>query len=145
MASLAILPLEPGLFSTTTGWPICCCSFSPITRAAMSGAPPGGMGTMRWIGREGYDCADTAAANRQSRKPKARGFMRASVPKRPRYVNLAAAGALESGDSDDRVRRTDLPAYAGAGRRGRSAGACKEPIVGKRERAARPGRASREA
>lgn len=40
------LPFAPTRFSTTTGWPTLCESFSPITRAAMSGAPPGGMGTM---------------------------------------------------------------------------------------------------
>src|SRR5215469_10737290 len=51
-----MLPFEPAWFSTMTGCPSSSESFCPTTRAAMSGAPPGGMGTMSLIGRDG--CAD---------------------------------------------------------------------------------------
>src|SRR5262249_15154949 len=52
--SIAMLPFEPGRFSTTTGCPTSSLSLWPTTRAEMSGAPPGGMGTISLIGRVGY-------------------------------------------------------------------------------------------
>src|SRR6267143_84758 len=58
-----MLPFEPSRFSTTTGWHICSESFWPSTRAAMSGAPPGGIGTIRWMGRDGYCAAATVENN----------------------------------------------------------------------------------
>src|SRR5439155_27025921 len=61
--SIAMLPFEPGRFSTTTGWPRSSESLCPMTRAEISGAPPGGIGTMSLIGRKGY-CAHEAAENR---------------------------------------------------------------------------------
>src|SRR5881628_4036886 len=61
--SIAILPFEPGRFSTTTAWPTSSESRWPMTRAEISGAPPGGIGTISLIGREGY-CADEAAEKR---------------------------------------------------------------------------------
>jgi hypothetical protein len=64
------------LVSTTTGWPMLCDSLSAITRAAMSGAPPGGMGTMMVIGRAG-NCAKAAVEN-AARKTSARSFMSSS-------------------------------------------------------------------
>src|SRR5690349_534422 len=63
--SMAILPLEPGRFSTTTGCPTSSASLCPTTRAEMSGAPPGGMGTISLIGRDGYwlhEAVETRAA-----------------------------------------------------------------------------------
>jgi len=36
-----MLPLAPGLFSTTTGWPHCTSISSPMRRARMSGPVPG--------------------------------------------------------------------------------------------------------
>src|SRR2546425_6878142 len=64
-----MLPLEPARFSTTTGSPICSASFWPSTRAAMSGAPPGGIGTIRWMGREGY-CAAALNPTREATSKK---------------------------------------------------------------------------
>src|SRR4051812_17927566 len=50
-------PLAPGRLSTMTGWPSACAS-SPVTnRATTSTAPPGGSGTMTWIGLTGQFCA----------------------------------------------------------------------------------------
>src|SRR5258706_14506883 len=46
----------PGLLSITTGWPRRGASFSPSARATMSTPPPGGNGTMKRIGRDGYCC-----------------------------------------------------------------------------------------
>jgi hypothetical protein len=39
------VPLPPVLFSTTTFWPIFCCSIAANTRAGTSVSPPGGNGT----------------------------------------------------------------------------------------------------
>src|SRR6266568_3757512 len=61
--SIAILPFEPGRFSTTTAWPTNSASRCPMTRAEISGAPPGGIGTISLIGRKGY-CAHEAAENK---------------------------------------------------------------------------------
>src|SRR6266446_4959880 len=69
-----MLPLEPTRFSTTTGSPICSVSFWPSTRAAMSGAPPGGIGTIRWMGRDGY-CAAARVENNVRRRGKNRAGM----------------------------------------------------------------------
>src|SRR5438477_452115 len=69
-----MLPLEPARFSTTTGSPICSASFWPRTRAAMSGAPPGGIGTIRWMGRDGY-CAAAAVEKKIRRRRRNRACM----------------------------------------------------------------------
>src|SRR5438552_14532301 len=58
-----MLPFEPGRFSTTTGWPAHSESRCPMTRAEISGAPPGGIGTISLIGRNGY-CAHEATENK---------------------------------------------------------------------------------
>src|SRR5437879_215474 len=58
-----MLPFEPGRFSATTGWPRSSESRCPMIRAEISGAPPGGIGTISLIGRKGY-CAHEAAENR---------------------------------------------------------------------------------
>src|SRR5437763_377926 len=69
-----MLPFAPLRFSTTTGWPSVSESLWPTTRAAMSGAPPGGIRTMMVIGREGnWASAPVDAKNRARRK--ARNFM----------------------------------------------------------------------
>ena len=60
MISIARLPFEPGLFSTTTGWPSASPSAGAMTRATVSVAPPGGLGTSRRIGRDG-NCACAAS------------------------------------------------------------------------------------
>src|SRR5262249_39674492 len=51
-----------GLFSTTTGWPQRSDRCCPISRPEMSSGPPGGKGTTRCTGFEGYCWADAAAA-----------------------------------------------------------------------------------
>src|SRR2546427_3602539 len=65
-SSLERLPLEPGRFSTTTGCPSASPSLGETTRAIVSVAPPGGLGTSRRIGRLGY-CAQGAAAYKDTR------------------------------------------------------------------------------
>src|SRR6266700_5740975 len=57
------MPLAPGRFSTSTGWPSRSVIFGPIRRDMMSVVLPGGNGTMILIGLEGQDCASAAAAN----------------------------------------------------------------------------------
>src|SRR5713226_7343223 len=57
------MPLAPGRFSTSTGWPSRSVIFGPIRRDMMSVVLPGGNGTMILIGLEGQDCAGAAAAN----------------------------------------------------------------------------------
>src|SRR5712691_2707816 len=70
-SSPARLPLPPTRFSTTTAWPSASPSLGAIRRATMSGPPPGGIGTSRRIGRDGY-CATASwqrpAASRATRR-----------------------------------------------------------------------------
>jgi hypothetical protein len=40
------MPLAPGLFSTTKGWPVLSSMYLPISREVMSPEPPGANGTM---------------------------------------------------------------------------------------------------
>src|SRR5258708_37680555 len=65
-SSLEKLPLEPGRFSTIPGCPSASPSRGETTRAIVSVAPPGGLGTSRRIGRLGY-CAEAAAAHSDRR------------------------------------------------------------------------------
>jgi hypothetical protein len=55
-----VLPPPPATFSITIGWPSDRRIGSTRTREMASVAPPGGNGTIRVIGREGYVCADAA-------------------------------------------------------------------------------------
>src|SRR6266571_161383 len=57
------MPLAPGRFSTSTGWPSRSVIFGPIRRDMMSVVLPGGNGTMILIGFEGQDCASAAQAS----------------------------------------------------------------------------------
>src|SRR6266568_5646885 len=57
------MPLAPGRFSTSTGWPSRSVIFGPMRRDMMSVVLPGGNGTTILIGFEGQDCASAAAAN----------------------------------------------------------------------------------
>src|SRR3569623_409888 len=52
----------PGLFSTTTGLPICTESCCATMREMMSVPPPGGCGTMMVMARAGKSCANAAGA-----------------------------------------------------------------------------------
>src|SRR6266853_1570738 len=78
-SSLERFPFEPGRFSTTTGWPSASPSLGASTRAIVSVAPPGGLGTSRRTGRVGY-CAEAAAASRAKRNAAAiRGSARSGT------------------------------------------------------------------
>ena len=60
-----MLPLAPGRFSITTDQPSVSCSEWAMSRAEMSGAPPGGIVTSTRIGRDGNGaCASAAALNK---------------------------------------------------------------------------------
>ena len=52
-AMSAMIPLPPGLFSTTIDWPRICDMAAAIVRALLSAPPPGAEGTMMRIGRVG--------------------------------------------------------------------------------------------
>src|SRR5665213_530491 len=69
---MAMLPLAPDLFSITTCWPSARDKWSPTTRAAVSAEPPGGNGTMEWIGCSGQSPA-TAAESMRTRIRLAKG------------------------------------------------------------------------
>src|SRR5262249_30965491 len=66
-------PEAPAWFSTTTGWCRLSLNFWPISRALMSPAPPGGLGTMMRIGREGKSCAEAARGSRTETSSNSRG------------------------------------------------------------------------
>src|SRR5262245_48147512 len=88
-----MMPLEPARFSTTIGWPSASLSFSPSTRPAMSGAPPGGIGISSLIGRVGY-CWATARSPAATRHAATRAaaatnlFIVSSSSVRPRLAAL---------------------------------------------------------
>ena len=67
-----MLPLAPGLFSTTTGWPHFSASFGPMTRARMSMPVPGENGTTSVTGREGNACGKAPDETRASASAKRR-------------------------------------------------------------------------
>src|SRR6202795_541554 len=56
------MPLAPGLFSTSTGWPRRSVILGLMRRDMMSVVLPGGKGTTILIGLEGYDCAHACPA-----------------------------------------------------------------------------------
>src|ERR1700704_1878006 len=60
---MPIEPDAPAWFSTTTGWRRLSLNFRPTSRALMSPAPPGGLGTMMRIGRNGRSCAVAASGS----------------------------------------------------------------------------------
>src|SRR6266436_969762 len=60
-ASPATMPLPPTRFSTTTGWPSVSLRRAAMRRPTRSGPPPGGIGTSRRTGLEGYCPAATDA------------------------------------------------------------------------------------
>jgi hypothetical protein len=65
---MAILPLAPGRFSITTGWPSNRAIPSAKSRAAKSVPPPGGLGTSTVIGRLGaHPCARAGVASSSGR------------------------------------------------------------------------------
>src|SRR3989442_4223335 len=60
--SMAMKPLAPGLFSTTTCRPHCFDSFSAIRRMKIDGATPGECGMVILTVRVGKTCASSAGA-----------------------------------------------------------------------------------
>src|SRR5438034_3832806 len=56
------MPLPPTRFSTTTGWPSVSVRRAAMRRPTRSGPPPGGIGTSRRTGFEGYCAAATDAS-----------------------------------------------------------------------------------
>src|SRR5437773_3630378 len=56
------MPLPPTRFSTTTGWPSVSLRRPAMRRPTRSGPPPGGIGTSRRTGFEGYCAAATDAS-----------------------------------------------------------------------------------
>src|SRR5256885_5767801 len=82
-----MLPLAPGRFSTTTGWPRRCCSCSPRRRASRSVPPPGGNVTTMVMGRSRRVPALPGAASHSPDAP-ASSAQAASVQSlRPRKEN----------------------------------------------------------
>src|SRR5437016_1998781 len=57
------MPPAPALFSMTTVQPVDFASSCATSRETASVPPPGGNGTIRRIGRDGYVCAPTGAAS----------------------------------------------------------------------------------
>src|SRR5207302_9358283 len=55
------MPLPPTRFSTTTGWPSGSVRRAAMRRPTRSGPPPGGIGTSKRTGFEGYCAAATDA------------------------------------------------------------------------------------
>src|SRR5258708_788287 len=70
-ASPATTPLPPTRFSTTTGWPSVSLRRAAMRRPTRSGPPPGGIGTSKRTGLEGYCPAATDAkrATASARNP----------------------------------------------------------------------------
>src|SRR5258708_32655064 len=66
-----IVPPGPGLFSTTSGWPLVSVSACASARARMSLTPAGGQGTMTLTGLAGYVWAVATVARAKSRVAKA--------------------------------------------------------------------------
>jgi len=66
--SVPMLPLAPGLFSTTTAWAHFSESFGAITRARMSMPVPGENGTISVTGRCGNGCACASDASAAKKK-----------------------------------------------------------------------------
>ncbi len=59
-----MVPVAPGRFSTTSGWPSCSPMAGAISRVTVSIAPPGGKDTMTRIGLVGQaGCARAGAAS----------------------------------------------------------------------------------
>src|SRR5712692_1779968 len=57
------VPLAPGLFSTTMGWPRYFCAISANLRRCTSVEPPGGQGQISVRGLDGNVCAAAPPAH----------------------------------------------------------------------------------
>src|SRR5215475_2886222 len=67
-ASCPTLPPAPPRFSTMFGWPVRSASLEDTMRVTTSAGPPGGKGTIQWIGFDGQDCACAACASSAAQK-----------------------------------------------------------------------------
>src|ERR1700739_3921390 len=67
-ASVPVLPLAPGLFSTTKGWPSFVCIRSARMRPMLSGVDPGANGTMIRTFRVGHVWASVAEVVSRTRE-----------------------------------------------------------------------------
>src|SRR5690349_20277329 len=74
------MPLAPGLFSTTKGWPVLSSMYLPTSRAVMSPDPPGANGTMMRIALAGKvsACARAFEVGRAARTGRAKKLRRDS-------------------------------------------------------------------
>ena len=117
MVAGPFMPLPPGRFSITTGWPRCFAAISPSLRRCRSVPPPAGQGQISVIGLAGKVCACAAEREQQRRRP-ARIFVFMRPPPSPRgdYSRAPAARIRALLDSN----RSDLVAgVAGTGTMGR--------------------------
>src|SRR5262245_23410657 len=57
-----MMPFAPARFSTTTGWPQVSVSRCATVRDVISVPPPGGYGTSRRTGRDGYGACAAAVS-----------------------------------------------------------------------------------
>src|ERR1044072_7333384 len=94
-----MLPLAPGRFSITNGWPSCSESDCATIRPKMATEPPAGKPTMPRAGRSGQVCADARRA-------------------------LASRGVLASASNDRRESATRSTLRWRRGLRGLEARAC---------------------
>ncbi|MNU94689.1 hypothetical protein D3C71_846780 [compost metagenome] len=79
---MAMKPLPPGRFSTTTGWPQARESLSATRRATPSGPPPTGNGVMMRTGLVGKAAGCCAEAVSGSRPPAVRASTAAAMARR---------------------------------------------------------------
>src|SRR5215813_11000319 len=86
-SSAAMLPFDPTRYSVTTGCPSAPASFSPITRATMSGAPPGAVLVTMRIGRDGY-CEEAAWTKASATEASAAAARRVRLKSTPRLARL---------------------------------------------------------
>ena len=92
MACTAMAPPAPGLFSTTTGWPMSAASWSATMRATTSMVPPAGAGTSMRTGLS----VQAMAAGRVSARAAAQ-TVRRSGEKRKACMGLSPVWRRPSG------------------------------------------------
>src|SRR6267378_3043899 len=95
-ASPATTPLPPTRFSTTTGWPSVSLRRAAMRRPTRSGPPPGGIGTRKRTGFDGY-CASADAERKTATTNKTLRTRCISGPGNPieivlPHVQVALAG-----------------------------------------------------
>ena len=101
------MPLAPGLFSITNGWPVLSSMYLPTRRAVMSPEPPGANGTTMWTGFVGPGVGTLRAAEggERGKQPEARG--ETAIMRNVRH-------ALQSRGNAAHGQRTALQPYLAA-------------------------------